>query len=184
MVFFIGTFGLNFPIFLSTMCVTVFHKGCASTVFSRRSWASGRTPGRSSLDAVESSLSHVLVARPSWPGPRSRLHAEHSFSSPSRSSSSGCRANLHDEAPTARCSWGRAAMRGRVVAIFLATPSAHAVGAPLVGWVADRFAAMGARPRCAGGIAAASWVSLPGEVSSTRGLAHRRRRLRLDMKEA
>jgi hypothetical protein len=27
MVFFIGTFGLNFPIFLSTMNVSVFHKG-------------------------------------------------------------------------------------------------------------------------------------------------------------
>ena len=40
MLFLIGTFGLNFPIYILTTSVSVFHAGRASTASSRRQWRS------------------------------------------------------------------------------------------------------------------------------------------------
>ena len=41
MLFLIGTFGFNFPIFVSTMAVRVFHSGARGYGLCRRSWRSG-----------------------------------------------------------------------------------------------------------------------------------------------
>ena len=55
MYFIIGTFGLNFPIYISTMAVSVFHVGASSTDCLRRLWQLVRSqalfypPGENSL---------------------------------------------------------------------------------------------------------------------------------------
>ena len=46
MVFLIGTFGLNFPIFISTMAVTVFHAGAGEFGLLTSIMAVGRSPAR------------------------------------------------------------------------------------------------------------------------------------------
>ncbi len=49
MLFLIGTFGLNFPIFISTMSVTVFHAGAEpirASVFDHGRWIRGRRAAR------------------------------------------------------------------------------------------------------------------------------------------
>ncbi|MEO6084396.1 MAG: MFS transporter [Umezawaea sp.] len=143
--FLIGTFGLNFPIFISTMSVTVFHEG----------------PGEfgllTSMLAIGSVVGALMSARRA--SPRVALLAV-------GSAGFGVGCALAAVAPTY---WlfapvltlvGMAAqtitttangavqlatdpvMRGRVMAILLAilmggTP----IGAPIVGWVADTFGA-------------------------------------------
>jgi MFS family permease len=143
--FLIGTFGLNFPIFISTMSVTVFHEG----------------PGEfgllTSMLAIGSVVGALLSARRA--SPRVALLAV-------GSAGFGVGCALAAVAPSY---WlfapvltlvGMAAqtitttangavqlatdpvMRGRVMAILLAilmggTP----IGAPIVGWVADTFGA-------------------------------------------
>jgi hypothetical protein len=42
MLFLIGTFGFNFPIFISAMAVNVFHADARDSVCGRRSWRSAR----------------------------------------------------------------------------------------------------------------------------------------------
>ncbi len=51
MLFLIGTFGLNFPIFISTMAVCVFHAAPADMASCRRSWRSERWRARCSAPA-------------------------------------------------------------------------------------------------------------------------------------
>ncbi|RDV45734.1 MFS transporter [Leifsonia sp. ku-ls] len=155
MVFLIGTFGLNFPIFISTMSVSVFHQGA------------GEYGILSSIMAVGSVVGALLSARRDRPR-ISLLFAGAAFFG------FGCA--LAAVMPTY---WLFAAalivigvssqtlmttangtvqmttdpvLRGRVMAIYMAifmggTP----VGAPIVGWVADTFG-----PRWAMGVGAAS----------------------------
>jgi MFS family permease len=155
MVFLIGTFGLNFPIFISTMSVSVFHQGA------------GEYGILSSIMAIGSVVGALLSARRERPRV-SLLFAGAAFFG------AGCA--LAAVMPTY---WLFAAalivigvssqtlmttangtvqmttdplLRGRVMAIYMAifmggTP----VGAPIVGWVADTFG-----PRWAMGVGAAS----------------------------
>ncbi|WP_431221518.1 MFS transporter [Leifsonia xyli] len=155
MVFLIGTFGLNFPIFISTMSVSVFHQGA------------GEYGILSSIMAIGSVVGALLSARRDRPRV-SLLFAGAAFFG------FGCA--LAAVMPTY---WLFAAalivvgissqtlmttangtvqmttdpvLRGRVMAIYMAifmggTP----VGAPIVGWVADTFG-----PRWAMGVGAAS----------------------------
>ncbi|MGN7799865.1 MFS transporter [Leifsonia sp. 22587] len=155
MVFLIGTFGLNFPIFISTMSVTVFHQGA------------GEYGLLSSIMAVGSVVGALLSARRDRPRV-SLLFAGAAFFG------FGCA--LAAVMPTywlfalalivigvssqtlMTTANGTVQMttdpllRGRVMAIYMAifmggTP----VGAPIVGWVADTFG-----PRWAMGVGAAS----------------------------
>lgn len=155
MVFLIGTFGLNFPIFISTMSVSVFHQGA------------GEYGILSSIMAVGSVAGALLSARRDRPRV-SLLFAGAAFF--------GFGTALAAIMPTY---WLFAAalivvgissqtlmttangtvqmttdpvLRGRVMAIYMAifmggTP----IGAPIVGWVADAFG-----PRWAMGVGAAS----------------------------
>ncbi|WP_374008699.1 MFS transporter [Leifsonia sp. LS-T14] len=155
MVFLIGTFGLNFPIFISTMSVSVFHQGA------------GEYGLLSSIMAIGSVVGALLSARRDRPRV-SLLFAGAAFFG------FGCA--LAAVMPTywlfaialivigissqtlMTTANGTVQMttdpmlRGRVMAIYMAifmggTP----IGAPVVGWVADTFG-----PRWALGVGAAS----------------------------
>ncbi|NUU06846.1 MFS transporter [Leifsonia sp. C5G2] len=155
MVFLIGTFGLNFPIFISTMSVSVFHQGA------------GEYGILSSIMAIGSVVGALLSARRDRPR-ISLLFAGAAFFG------FGCA--LAAVMPTywlfavalivigvssqtlMTTANGTVQMttdpvlRGRVMAIYMAifmggTP----IGAPIVGWVADTFG-----PRWALGVGAAS----------------------------
>jgi MFS family permease len=158
MLFLIGTFGLNFPIFISTMSVTVFHAGA------------GEYGVLSSIMAVGSVAGALLAARREKPHIAILLAGGAVFGF-------GC--GLSAIMPN---SWlfGLAlvlvgvsaqtftttvnsmvqmttepAMRGRVVAILLAIAlGGTPLGAPIVGWVADAWG-----PRWAMGIGAAAGFS-------------------------
>ncbi len=158
MVFLIGTFGLNFPIFISTMATTVFHKGAAEFGV------------LSSVMAIGSVIGALLSARRDKPRLRFLFGASAVF---------GGAATVAALMPTywgfavALAAVGLAAqtmmttangavqlstperLRGRVMAIYMAifmggTP----IGAPIVGWVANEFG-----PRWALGVGAASGIA-------------------------
>jgi MFS family permease len=155
MLFLIGTFGINFPIFISTMAVTVFHAGA-------------RQYGLlSSIMAVGTTIGALLAAGRERPGFPLLLTSATVFgfgftlaaimpnywlfgaalvvigiSALTFTNSTNSLMQLSTEP----------AMRGRVMAIRLALAlGTTPIGAPLVGWVADRFG-----PRWALGVGAAS----------------------------
>ena len=155
MLFLIGTFGLNFPIFISTMSVTVFHGGA------------GQYGLLSSTMAVGTIAGALLAARRGSAGFALLFYGAGCF---------GIGMTLAAVAPacwlfgaalvvvgvsaltfmTATNSLTQLstdpAMRGRVMAIRIAIAlGATPIGAPAVGWVADRFG-----PRWALGVGAAS----------------------------
>lgn len=157
MVFLIGTFGLNFPIFISTMSTIVFHQGAAEFGV------------LSSVMAIGSVVGALLSARREKPRMSFLFISTGIF---------GIGCALAAIMPTY---WGFAlvliivglasqtmmttangavqlstppALRGRVMAIFMAifmggTP----IGAPIVGWVANEFG-----PRWSLGVGAASGI--------------------------
>ncbi len=158
MMFLVGTFGLNFPIFIATMSVTEFHLGA------------GEYGALTSMMAVGSIAGALLAARRERPR-ITLLHAGAAIF--------GCGCGLAALMPNYGC-FGLAlvlvgasaqtftttvvstvqistapAMRGRVIAILLAIAMGGTpVGAPIVGWVADKFG-----PRWAMGIGAASGIA-------------------------
>ena len=157
MLFLIGTFGLNFPIFISTMAVTVFHTG------------SGQYGLLTSLMAVGSVIGALLAARRVKPDVRILLTSSAIFgvgcavaavmpkyglfglvlvivgvASQTFTTSTNSYVQLSTDP----------AMRGRVVAILLAIAvGGTPLGAPIVGWVADTFG-----PRWALGVGAAAGI--------------------------
>lgn len=153
MLFLVGTFGLNFPIFISTMAVTVFHKG------------SGQFGLCTSIMAVGSVTGALLAAARTKPGLPLLAAAAASFGvgatlaavMPSYALFCASLVLVGVSAQTFTTSASGAmqlatepAMRGRVMAIFLAIAlGGTPLGAPIVGAVADRYG-----PRWALGVAA------------------------------
>ncbi|WP_144148755.1 MFS transporter [Paraburkholderia sp. BCC1884] len=155
MLFLIGTFGLNFPIFISTMSVTAFHAGASEYGILSSTMAIGSVTGA------------LLAARRAKPRMALLLGAAAVFgvgctlaslmpnyvlfglvlivigmSTQTFTTSTNSLVQLTTEP----------AMRGRVIAILLAIAlGGTPLGAPVVGWVADRFG-----PRWALGVGAAS----------------------------
>ena len=155
MLFLIGTFGLNFPIFISTMSVTAFHAGASQYGVLSSTMAIGSVTGA------------LLAARRARPRMALLLGAAAVFgvgcavaalmpnyvlfglalvvigiSTQTFTTSTNSLVQLTTEP----------AMRGRVIAILLAIAlGGTPLGAPVVGWVADRFG-----PRWALGVGAAS----------------------------
>ncbi|MFP3567492.1 MFS transporter [Paraburkholderia sp. SIMBA_030] len=155
MLFLIGTFGLNFPIFISTMSVTAFHAGASQYGVLSSAMAIGSVTGA------------LLAARRAKPRMAILLGAAAVFgagctvaavmpnyvlfgialvaigvSTQTFTTSTNSLVQLSTEP----------AMRGRVIAILLAIAlGGTPLGAPIVGWVADRFG-----PRWALGVGAAS----------------------------
>jgi MFS family permease len=155
MLFLIGTFGINFPIFISTMAVGVFHAGASQFGL------------LTSMMAIGSVAGALLSARRDKPGMVVILAAAAIF---------GCGFCIAAAMPSyglfgcALVIIGLAAqtftttanstiqlstepeMRGRVIALFFAfAVGTTPLGAPFVGWVADTFG-----PRWALGVGAAS----------------------------
>ncbi|OOG56354.1 MFS transporter [Rhodanobacter sp. C03] len=143
MLFLIGTFGLNFPIFISTMSVTVFHAGATEYGLLTSVMAIGSVAG--ALLAAQRGKPHIallLVAVAIFGFgfalaavmPSVRLFGLAlviiGVSAQTLTTSTISLVQLSTEP----------AMRGRVMAILLAiVMGGTPVGAPLVGWVADTF---------------------------------------------
>jgi MFS family permease len=155
MLFLIATFGLNFPIFISTMSVTVFHAGARQYGLS------------SSILAVGSVIGALLAARRARPRITLLLAGSACFGLglalaavmpgyglfclalvligvSAQTFTTGANSTVQISTEPA--------LRGRVVAILLAIAvGGTPIGAPIVGWVADRFG-----PRWALGVGAAA----------------------------
>jgi MFS family permease len=155
MIFLIGTFGLNFPIFISTMSVTVFHAG------------SSQYGLLSSIMAVGSVIGALLAARRQKPHLALLLAGAAIFGLGCALAAImpnywlfGFALVIIGVAAQTLTTTGNSmvqlstepAMRGRVMAILLAIAlGGTPIGAPIVGRVADVFG-----PRWALGIGAAS----------------------------
>jgi MFS family permease len=155
MLFLIGTFGLNFPIFISTMCVSVFHDGA------------GQYGLLTSIMAIGTIAGALLAAGREKPGMVHLCAGAGAFgigcalaaimpnywlfgatlvvigiSALTFTNTTNSLLQLATEP----------VMRGRVMAIRLAIAlGCTPIGAPIVGWVADRFG-----PRWALAVGAAS----------------------------
>jgi MFS family permease len=143
MLFLIGTFGLNFPIFIATMSVSVFHKGA------------GQYGLLTSTMAVGSVIGTLLAARRARPRIAVILTGAAVFGGgvvvaalmPSYGLFAAALVVVGMAAQTFTTTTNSAvqlstepAMRGRVMAIFLAIAlGGTPIGAPIVGWVADLF---------------------------------------------
>jgi MFS family permease len=143
MLFLIGTFGLNFPIFISTMSATVFHAGASQYGLLTSIMAVGSILG--ALVAARGAESRIalLLAVAAIFGFGCALAAIMpnpwlfglalliiGVSAQTFTISTNSLVQLSTEP----------VMRGRVMAILLAIALGGApIGAPIVGWVADRF---------------------------------------------
>ncbi|MDE1164808.1 MAG: MFS transporter [Pseudomonas sp.] len=155
MLFLIGTFGLNFPIFISTMAVTVFHAGASEYGL------------LTSTMAVGSVIGALLSARRAKPRLALLLVGASVFGAGLTIAAGvpnywlfglllvviGISAQTFNTTANAVVQLStEPAMRGRVMAILLAIAMGGTpLGAPIVGWVADTFG-----PRWALGIGAAA----------------------------
>jgi MFS family permease len=157
MLFLIGTFGLNFPIFISTMSVTVFHAGASQYGLLSSIMAVGSVAGALLAARREKPQIAILLAGGAVFGFGCALAAIMpnywlfglalvliGVSAQTFTTTVNSIVQLSTEP----------AMRGRVVAILLAIAlGGTPIGAPIVGWVADAWG-----PRWALGIGAVSGV--------------------------
>ena len=143
MLFLIGTFGLNFPIFISTMSVSVFHRGAGQYGLS------------SSIMAIGSVAGALLSARRARPrvvllfSSAAIFGLGLAFAAVMPAYGLFCAAlvvigaSAQTFTTTANGTVQLATdpvMRGRVMAILLAIAlGGTPIGAPIVGWVADTF---------------------------------------------
>ena len=158
MMFLIGTFGLNFPIFISTMSVNVFHAGArqygvltsmmAIGSIGGALLAAGRARPRVALLIAGAAvfgigLALAAIAPNYWLfGVTLTLIG---MSAQTFTTTANSAVQLSTDP----------AMRGRVIAILLAIAlGGTPIGAPIVGWVADAFG-----PRSALGVGAVAGVA-------------------------
>jgi MFS family permease len=155
MLFLIGTFGLNFAIFISTMSVTVFHAGAGQYGFATSMMAIGSVTGALLAARRANPDITLLFTGAAFFGIGCALAAI----MPSYGLFDAALVMVGAAAQTLTTSTNSfvqlstdPAMRGRVIAILLAIAMGGTpVGAPIVGWVADTFG-----PRWALGVGAAS----------------------------
>jgi MFS family permease len=176
MLFIVGTYGLNFPIFISTMAVTTFHGGpdlygalsslmAVGSVAGALLVAARRSPSLRRLRASALAFGVACALAALMPGPASfgAVLVAVGVLAQVFTTSTNSLVQLSTEA----------SMRGRVMAIYMGiflgcTP----LGAPLVGGVADTFG-----PRWALAVGAAS-----GVVAAALAAAYMTRRRRNEAK--
>ncbi|WP_118178481.1 MFS transporter [Paraburkholderia phosphatilytica] len=155
MLFLIGTFGLNFPIYISTMSVSAFHAGASEYGLLSSTMAVGSVTGAlMAARRARPRLSLLLLGATVFGAgcmlaammPNYRLFGAVliviGISAQTFTTSTNSLVQLATEP----------AMRGRVIAILLAIAlGGTPLGAPVVGWVADHFG-----PRWAMGVGAAA----------------------------
>lgn len=189
MLFLVGTFGMNFPIFISTMAVRVFGAGpgqyglltsiMAVGTITGTLLAAGREAPRFTLvcgGAVAFGFGCALAAAMPSYGLFGLALVAVGVSALTFMNTTNSLMQLSTEP----------AMRGRVTAIRLATAlGGTSIGAPFAGWIADRFG-----PRWALGVGAASGFAAAAVglrfLMVHRGLriALRAGRLRFDVRDA
>ena len=143
MLFLIGTFSFNFAIFIATMTVSVFHTGVSHYGFFTSTMAVGsvsgallaarrQSPRMSFLFAAAATLSFGLTLAALMPN--SLLFCLSLMIVGLAAQNFTTTANSMIQMST------EPAMRGRVIAIFLAIAMGGTpVGAPIMGWIADHF---------------------------------------------
>jgi MFS family permease len=178
MLFLLGTFGFNFAIYISTMSVTVFHGDagqyglltsamaagtmCGALLSARREF-----PGMVLMGAAAAAFGITLAVAAVMPGPY--LFAAVLFFVGLAALTFMTASNSMMQLTTER------AMRGRVLALRIAVVMGGTpIGAPLVGWVVDRFGA-----RWALGVGALSGVAAAA-VAVAYLVRHRHLRLSRD----
>ena len=155
MLFLIGTFGLNFPIFISTMSVTVFHGGAGQYGFLASVLAIGTVAGALLAAGREKSdMAHLLAGAAVFGfGCALAAIAPNPWLFGLALVLIGISALTFSNATNSLMQLStEPAMRGRVMALRLAIAlGGTPIGAPVVGWVADTFG-----PRWALGVGAVS----------------------------
>jgi MFS family permease len=158
MLFLIGTFGLNFPIFISTMSVSVFHAGAGQYGFLTSVMAIGTIAGALLAASRAKPRMPLLFSAAAMFGAGCGVAAVMpnfwlfglalaiiGVSALTFTTSTNSLVQLSTDPK----------MRGRVMAIRLAIAlGGTPIGAPIVGWVADRYG-----PRWALGVGAASGIA-------------------------
>ena len=143
MLFLVGTFGLNFPIFISTMSVTVFHAGASQYGLLSSMMAAGSVAGALMAAARAKPGIPVLLAGAAVFGVGCAVAAMMpnyvafgivlfviGLAAQTFTTSTNSIVQTSTEP----------GMRGRVIAILLAIAlGGTPVGAPIVGWIADTF---------------------------------------------
>ncbi len=145
MLFLIGTFGFNFAIFISTMSVTVFHGNASQYGLLTSAMAAGtlggallsarrQFPGMVLMGTAAAAFGVTLAVAAAMPSPS--LFAVVLFFVGLAALTFMTASNSMMQLTTER------AMRGRVMALRIAVVMGGTpIGAPLVGWVVDRFGA-------------------------------------------
>jgi MFS family permease len=145
MLFLLGTFGFNFAIFISTMSVTVFHGDASQYGLLTSSMAAGTMcgallsarrefPGMILMGSAAAAFGVTLALAAVMPGPL--LFAALLFFVGVAALTFMTASNSMMQLTTER------SMRGRVLALRIAVVMGGTpIGAPLVGWVVDRFGA-------------------------------------------
>jgi MFS family permease len=155
MLFLIGTFGVNFPIFISTMSVSVFHKGAREFGLLTSIMAVGSVSGAFLAAGRSGSRISLLVGGAGLFGLGLAIGAlmPNYWLFGLALTLVGMAAQTFTTSTTSLMQLStEPAMRGRVMAIMLAIAlGGTPVGAPIVGWVADQFG-----PRWAVSVGAAS----------------------------
>jgi len=158
MLFLIATFGLNFPIFISTMAVTVFHAAAHEYELLSSTMAVGSVAGallsarranprRSLLIAGAGLFGAACAAAALMPSYWMFAATLVVIGIASQTFMTTANSSVQIETDPL--------MRGRVMAIYMAIAlGSTPLGAPIVGWVADTFG-----PRWALGVAAAAGVA-------------------------
>jgi MFS family permease len=155
MLFLIATFGLNFPIFISTMAVKVFHAGAHEYGLLSSTMAIGSVAGALLSARRPAPRLRVIVAGAAAFGigctAAAFMPVYWAFAATLVAIGIASQTFMTTANSTVQINTD-AAMRGRVMAIYMAIAlGATPLGAPIVGWVADVFG-----PRWALGVGAAA----------------------------
>jgi MFS family permease len=143
MLFLVATFGLNFPVFVSTMAVSAFHAGAGQFGFLTSMLAIGSVSGALFAARREKPRISFLIGGAAVFGIGlgvAALMPSYALFGMVLIAVGLSAQTFNTTANSSIQLWTEPAMRGRVMAIYIGIlQGCTPLGAPLVGWVADRF---------------------------------------------